>query len=220
MTNLQEWRIVTTKVHEGHTYELDNRELFRILMNTMFTSSTLDNVVWSHQRHNDRLAAWTAILANVEGANYVSELKRQGDQIIDRDSLTRLRISLSKRIWTNTSSPMNYMPLQCHQCLNGRKLINSWRTSNVATYRMTTGRLRIFSNIKTSQHSTIRWTRIITPSSSKASSSLSVSLKERSVKLTHLTVVDTAEAMEPEAKEEAEVEAVEVMVEEDKGMPP
>ena len=79
MSNLQERRIAT-KVHEGHTYELDNRELFRILMNT-FTSSTLDNIVRAHQKHNDGLAAWTAILANVEGANYASELKRQGDQI-------------------------------------------------------------------------------------------------------------------------------------------
>ena len=82
MSNLQERRIVT-KVHEGHTFELDNRELFRILMNT-FTSTTLDNVVKAHQKHNDGTAAWKAILANVEGANYASELKRQGDQIIDQ----------------------------------------------------------------------------------------------------------------------------------------
>ena len=43
MPNLQERRI-STKVHEGNTFELDNHELFRILMDT-FTSSTLDNVV-------------------------------------------------------------------------------------------------------------------------------------------------------------------------------
>ena len=55
MPNLQERRIAT-KVHEGHTYKLDNRELFRILMNT-FTSTTLDNVVRSFQKHNDGLAA-------------------------------------------------------------------------------------------------------------------------------------------------------------------
>ena len=82
ITNLQERRIAT-KVHEGHTYELDNRELYRILMNT-FTSTTLDNVVKSYQRHSNGIAAWEAILANVEGANYASELKRQGDQIIDQ----------------------------------------------------------------------------------------------------------------------------------------
>ena len=123
MSNLQERRIVT-KVHKGHTYVLDNRELFRILMNT-FTSSTLDNIVQSHQRHNDGLAAWKAILANVEGANYASELKRQGAKSLTGHSLTQLRISLSKSILTNTSSPTNYTPLQCHKCLNGGKLINS-----------------------------------------------------------------------------------------------
>ena len=81
MPNLQERRIAT-KVHEGHTFELDNRELFRILMNT-FTSTTLDNVVRAQQKHNNGIAAWSSILANVEGANYASELKRQGDQVID-----------------------------------------------------------------------------------------------------------------------------------------
>ena len=38
MPNLQERRIAT-KVHKGNTFELDNRELFRILLNT-FTSTT------------------------------------------------------------------------------------------------------------------------------------------------------------------------------------
>ena len=43
MSNLQERRIAT-KVHKGNNFELDNRELFRILLN-MFTSTMLDNVV-------------------------------------------------------------------------------------------------------------------------------------------------------------------------------
>ena len=75
MSNFQERRIAT-KVHKGHTYELDNKELFQILMNT-FTFSTLDTIVRSaYQKHNDGLAAWTAILANVvKGANYANELK-------------------------------------------------------------------------------------------------------------------------------------------------
>ena len=81
ITNLQERRIAT-KSHGGNTYDLDNRELFRILMNT-FTSTTLDNVVRSFQKHNDGIAAWNAILANVEGGNYTSELKRQGDHVIE-----------------------------------------------------------------------------------------------------------------------------------------
>ena len=81
MPNLQKRRIAT-KVHKGNTFELDNRERFRILLKT-FTSTMLDNVVRSFQKHNNGMGAWKAIIANVEGAKYASELKRQGDQIID-----------------------------------------------------------------------------------------------------------------------------------------
>ena len=45
--------------------------------------TTLDNVVRSFKKHNDVMGAWKAIIANVEGANYASELKRQGDQVIE-----------------------------------------------------------------------------------------------------------------------------------------
>ena len=72
-------RRIATKMHQGNTFALDNREFFRILLN-LFTSTTLDNVVKAHQPHNDGMAAWNAILANVEGENYVTELKRQGDK--------------------------------------------------------------------------------------------------------------------------------------------
>ena len=48
-----------------------------------FKSTTLDNVVRSFQKHNNGMGAWKAIIANVEGANYASELKRKGDQIIE-----------------------------------------------------------------------------------------------------------------------------------------
>ena len=68
MPNTQE-RMIATKVHKGNTFELDNIELFRILLNT-FTSTTLDNVVRSHQKHNNGIGAWKAIITNVEGANY------------------------------------------------------------------------------------------------------------------------------------------------------
>ena len=81
MPNLQERRIAT-KVHKGNTFEPDNRELFRVLLNT-FTSTTLDNVVRSFHKHNSGIGAWREIIAYVEGANYASELKRQGDQIIE-----------------------------------------------------------------------------------------------------------------------------------------
>ena len=80
MPNLQERRIAK-KVHKGNTFELDNRELFSILLNT-FTSTTLDNVVRSFQNHNNGMGACKAIIANVEGANDASKRKRQGDHII------------------------------------------------------------------------------------------------------------------------------------------
>ena len=69
-------------MHQGNIYELDNREFFRILL-SLFNSTTLDNVVEAHQPRNDGMAAWIAILANVEGSNYMTELKLQGDKVID-----------------------------------------------------------------------------------------------------------------------------------------
>ena len=70
------------KIHKGNTFKLDNRELFRVLLNT-FTSTTLDNVVRSFQKHNNGMVAWKAIIVNVEGENYAIELKHQGDQVIE-----------------------------------------------------------------------------------------------------------------------------------------
>ena len=81
MNNLQARR-AATKLLEGNTYDLDNREFFRILLNT-FSSTTLDNVVKGFQKEENGMEAWKAILANVEGGNYNSELKRQGDAVIE-----------------------------------------------------------------------------------------------------------------------------------------
>ena len=50
-----------------------------------FTSTTLDNVVRSFQKQNNGMRAWKAIIAKLEGANYSSELKRQGDQVIENE---------------------------------------------------------------------------------------------------------------------------------------
>ena len=71
-------RRVATRAHDGKTYGLGNKELHRILMNT-FASTTLNNVVRTFQRQENNLGAWKSILDNVEGTNYVTELKRQGD---------------------------------------------------------------------------------------------------------------------------------------------
>ena len=40
-------------------------------------------VVRSFQKHNNGMGAWKAIIANVEGAKYASELRRQGNQVIE-----------------------------------------------------------------------------------------------------------------------------------------
>ena len=95
MPNLQDRRIAK-KVHKGNTFKLDNRELFRILFNT-FTSTTLDNVVRSFQKHNNGMGECKAIIANVEGANYSSELKRQGDRSSKMNSLIQIIILPSKK---------------------------------------------------------------------------------------------------------------------------
>ena len=65
MPNLQERRIATN-FHKGNTFELDNRELFRILLST-FTSTTLDNVVRLFQKHNNGMGAWKAIIEKCRG---------------------------------------------------------------------------------------------------------------------------------------------------------
>ena len=80
MPNLADRR-TATKMHEGNTYELDNREFFRILL-SIFTSTTLDNVVNDYADLNNGMGAWVAILANVEGSNYVDELKSMGKEVI------------------------------------------------------------------------------------------------------------------------------------------
>ena len=81
MSNLQDRR-VRTKLHQGITFDLDNTELFRILMN-IFATTTLDSLVRAFQTTTNGLGAWRAILANVQGASYNTELKRQADATIE-----------------------------------------------------------------------------------------------------------------------------------------
>ena len=81
LTNLHDRR-VRTKTHEGGTFVKDNTEFLRILM-AVFTSTTLNNAVKSFQATTNGLGAWNAILVNVQGGSYITELKRQGDAAID-----------------------------------------------------------------------------------------------------------------------------------------
>ena len=78
--SLQERRIAT-KAHEGVAFDRDNRELHRILTN-VFAGSTLEDIVRSTQATANGIAAWSKITANVQGANYHSDLKRKADRII------------------------------------------------------------------------------------------------------------------------------------------
>ena len=50
---------------------------------TLFTSTTLDNVVKSYQARSNGVEAWRVILSKVQGGTYNTELKRQGDTVID-----------------------------------------------------------------------------------------------------------------------------------------
>ena len=63
------------KVHNINTFDLDNRELCSILLNK-FTSTALVNVVRSFQRRDNGVGGLNTILANVEGGNYTSKLKK------------------------------------------------------------------------------------------------------------------------------------------------
>ena len=80
IASLQERRIAT-KIHEGTSFDRDNREFHRILTN-IFTGSTLEDVVRSSQGASNGIKAWEKITDNVQGANYASDLKRKADQII------------------------------------------------------------------------------------------------------------------------------------------
>jgi hypothetical protein len=78
--SLQDRRIVT-KVHQGTSFERDNREFHRILTN-LFSGSTLEGIVQSNQARTNGIKTWKEITDNVQGANYSSDLKRSADRII------------------------------------------------------------------------------------------------------------------------------------------
>lgn len=75
-------RRTATKLHSGSSFDLDNGELYRILSN-VFSSTTLEDVIRAQQKSQNGVTAWKKITDNVEGANYHSELKRQGDAVIE-----------------------------------------------------------------------------------------------------------------------------------------
>jgi hypothetical protein len=78
--SLQDRRVATKKL-EGPTYDLDNKELFRIISNVL-TGTTLEDDVNKFKVSKDGKKAWDAITAIVQGASYTNELKRQGDKLI------------------------------------------------------------------------------------------------------------------------------------------
>ena len=96
----------------------------RILLNT-FTSTTLDNVVRSFQKHNNGMGAWKAIISKVEGANYASELKRQGNQIIKNALFDPNKNFTFENTLISMSSPTNYTRQPKRPSRNGVKLTSS-----------------------------------------------------------------------------------------------
>ena len=82
ITSLQERRMAT-KVHVGTSFEVDNREMYRILLQ-VFSSTTLEDTIKTEQRSQSGIAAWNKIINNVEGASYHSELKREADSLISK----------------------------------------------------------------------------------------------------------------------------------------
>ena len=80
ITSLQDRRIAT-KMLAGPTFDLDNKEVFRILTNVL-SGTTLEDDVNKFKRTTHGREAWNSLTAIVEGASYPTELKRQGDAII------------------------------------------------------------------------------------------------------------------------------------------
>ena len=74
-----EHRRIDTKDHSGPDFNADNMELYRIL-SSEFNGTTLQDVIRGVRRSNG-VAAWTAILNNVEGAHYQNELRRKAEEI-------------------------------------------------------------------------------------------------------------------------------------------
>ena len=72
-------RRVDTKAHSGADFNKDNLELYRILGQEL-DKTTLEDVVKGVTRSNG-VEAWRRILANVEGANYRIELRRNANSI-------------------------------------------------------------------------------------------------------------------------------------------
>lgn len=79
---LQERRI-RTKLHSGHIFDRDNRELHRILM-LVFHGTTLEDLVKSELTTSNGLNAYNNITANVEGGSYTDELKRKADESVTK----------------------------------------------------------------------------------------------------------------------------------------
>lgn len=79
---LQERRI-RTKLHAGHIFDRDNRELHRILM-LVFHGTTLEDLVKSELTTSNGISAYASITANVEGGSYTDELKRQADEAVTK----------------------------------------------------------------------------------------------------------------------------------------
>ena len=80
MTSIQDRRIAT-KVLQGSLYDLDNKELFRILGNVL-GGTTLEEDVNKFKRTKSGYDAWNAVTEIVEGANYSNDLKRRGDAMV------------------------------------------------------------------------------------------------------------------------------------------
>ena len=80
-TSLQDRRIAT-KILQGPTFDLDNKEFFRILANVLTSTTTLEDDVHKFKGTKHGRNFWNFLTAIVEGASFPTELKRQGDTII------------------------------------------------------------------------------------------------------------------------------------------
>ena len=69
-------------MNSKNLFDIDNKELFRILSNT-FSSTTLDYEILGHQKTHYGSMWWKIIKANVQCSRYNGEFKIQGGAIIE-----------------------------------------------------------------------------------------------------------------------------------------
>ena len=132
--SLQDRRIAT-KMLQGPTFDLDNKEFFRTLANVLNTTTLEDDVNKFKGTKHGR-DAWNSLTAIVEGASFPTELKRQGDAII-KDLFYDPNKNFSfERYYQLHARSHEIFAAAGDPVAEWRKKISSWMVSNAESFKM------------------------------------------------------------------------------------